>query len=208
MAGLSSTHWEKGEKDVEAAWDKLMKNYMTAQLNIDEIYQRIDRLTQIATRSILREDFKAQQELLSSPPESSKDATLPCIILPPARSASIYNRDSFTDQIDRHLFPPSGERMFRSIVLYGMGGVGKSHVALKYAHLKTTVRSLDAVLWLHSETRDKLSQSFTEAALALGLAGVAVDRPKENRVHLLNWLQRTSKKLPPFHQVAIPGYLW
>ena len=167
---------------------------MTAQLNIDEIYHRIDRLTQIAKQSSLREDFKAQQELLSSPAESSKDATLPCIMLPPA-STSIYNRDSFTDQIDRYLFPPSRKPTFRSIILHGIGGVGKSHVALKYAHLKTASHSLDAVLWFHSETRDKLSQSFTDAALALGLAGVAVDRPKENRVHLLNWLQRTGKGL-------------
>lgn len=113
-----------------------MKNYMTAQLNIGEIYQSNDRLTQIAKRSTLREDFKAQQKLLSSP-ESSKEATLPCIMLPPTRSTSIYNRDSFTDQIDGYLFPPSGDRTFRSIVLHGIGGVGKSHVALKYAHLKT-----------------------------------------------------------------------
>lgn len=182
--------WESGDGEGEEAWNRLLKVYTSAQINIDETYLRIDRLTQLAKRKTLREDFRGQQTLLSLSAENPEDANLPCIVLPPAKNARVYNRDSITDQIEVFFFPP-GERVFRSLVLYGIGGVGKSHVALKYAHLKTASHALDAVLWLHSETEASLAQSFTDASLALGLPRAAKERPNENRILLLNWLQQT-----------------
>jgi len=114
-----------------------MKVYSTSLVNIDATFQRIDRLTQLAKRRSVAVDLRRQQSLLSGSTSGSieEEAKLPCIMLPPASSSRFYDRDGITDRIDSFLHPDSGETPFLSLVLHGIGGVGKSHVALRYAHL-------------------------------------------------------------------------
>jgi len=118
-------------------------------------------------------------------------------MLPPSSSSRFYDRDGITDRIDSFFHPDSGETPFLSLVLHGIGGVGKSHVALKYTHLMAKAQRVKAILWFHSETQTSLEQSFTEAAVALGLPQAGRDRHQENRILLLSWLQQTGNT--PIH---------
>ena len=52
-------------------------------------------------------------------------------MLPPAANARFYDRDNIIDAIDAHLRPAQAPPGLRTYGLYGLGGVGKSHVALK-----------------------------------------------------------------------------
>ncbi|KAM7219457.1 hypothetical protein V8F06_005191 [Rhypophila decipiens] len=96
---------------------------------------------------------------------SGAEVKLPCFMLPPATDARWFDRDNITERIDKVLHPVSGQESFISVVLYGNTGVGKTHVALKYAHMMMTSRRVKAVLWFNSETKKALQQGFTDAAM-------------------------------------------
>ncbi|KAK0624769.1 hypothetical protein B0T17DRAFT_531004 [Bombardia bombarda] len=174
-------------------WSPLLKVYNASLTSINDRFEHVSVLTRLLKENTMVNDFQGQQSLLSlSPANFTEVAKLPCVMLPAGRGSRYYNRDGITSKIDSFFYPASGERAFRSIALHGIGGVGKSHVALKYAHLKTSNQSIDVVLWFHSETDPSLAQSFTDAALALGLPGIGRDRHLENRIILHSWLQQTT----------------
>lgn len=53
--------------------------------------------------------------------------------------------------------------------IIGMGGVGKSELALRY--FDTHLHSLDAVFWVAANTREQLSEGYTRIAKEVGLVG-------------------------------------
>lgn len=79
----------------------------------------------------------------------------------------------------------------RSLALYGMGGVGKSHVALKYVEREQSNKGFDAIFWIQAETSVAIQQSFTEVALRLRLPDARSDSHGDNRRSVLAWLQKT-----------------
>ena len=158
--------------------------------NVQDVFLRVESLTKFAKITTHTDEIERLQVLLSLRPTNfSEDAKLPCIILPVAKNAHFYDRGGVINSIQAHLDNPS-EQGFHSLALYGLGGVGKSHVALRYAHSRTD--ELDAILWIHSETATAISQSFSEIAVRLKLPSAEPRKHSENRILVLNWLQHTS----------------
>jgi ATP/maltotriose-dependent transcriptional regulator MalT len=56
----------------------------------------------------------------------------------------------------------SGNDRRQSLVLYGLGGIGKTQLAVAYARLHKAEYS--AILWLNIKDEDSLKQSFARAA--------------------------------------------
>ena len=94
-------------------------------------------------------------------------------------------------EIDSYFQSKSNERAFHSLALWGLGGVGKSHVALKYAQSKFV--DFDAIFWIASEGPIALAESFSKIAIRLQLPNIFEQNHEENRVAVLNWLQKTSR---------------
>lgn len=65
--------------------------------------------------------------------------------------------------IESALFPITGER--KIVVLYGLGGIGKSQLAIEYA--KKHRYDYTAVFWLNAKTEDTLKRSFAAGAARL-----------------------------------------
>lgn len=126
-----------------------------------------------------------------SPRSWNDEATLPCIMLPPARGSKFFDRDDIIEKIDKH-FRRTGSVAFRSVALHGMGGVGKTHVAMKYAAKQNARRTMNAVLWVEGESEMKIKQSFTEIAKRLQLPNFVPHSHDDNRLVVMNWLQQTS----------------
>lgn len=125
-----------------------MKSFTSTSKNIDGLIERVEKLLQAGRRI---EDFFKLQLLLFLPPGSgSNEAKLPYKILLVSRSSRFYDRDNLISRIDAHFHNLNSTVGLRSLTLYGLGGVGKSYVALKYADRKN--QELDAVLWVYSET--------------------------------------------------------
>lgn len=129
---------------------------------------------------------------LSLSPGASRDtAQLPCYVLPSVQTARFFDRDDIIEKIEKHFQDCDSASTLRSLALYGMGGVGKSHVAMKYLEKKLAVKAFNAVFWVNAENPVSIQQSFTDIALKLRLPDTGQASHDENRMILKGWLQQT-----------------
>ncbi|RMJ08393.1 hypothetical protein CDV36_011978 [Fusarium kuroshium] len=179
-------------------------HFMRCNLAGQDVWKPLKNMIKVATRDI-EESLKAMERtvtlssnkawlysLMSPSPRTWKDdATLPCVMLPPARNAKFFNRDEVINRIEKHFNQPSCQA-FRSLTLYGMAGVGKTHVAMKYAQTLSAAQKVSAVLWVEGETEMKVKQSFTDIARRLQLPNYVPHSHDDNRLLVLTWLQQTN----------------
>lgn len=92
---------------------------------------------------------------------------LPCYCIPSGIAGRFYGRQDALDHLRATLQPEQTSQNIRSIALYGMGGVGKTQIALRYA---TEYRDFyDAILWISADSSIKMGQSALEVAHRLQL---------------------------------------
>ncbi|KAK3379097.1 hypothetical protein B0T24DRAFT_610704 [Lasiosphaeria ovina] len=121
------------------------------------------------------------------------EADVPCNMTPPTKNSRFFDRDDVIDDIDKH-YQKKDLGPFRSLALYGMAGVGKTHIAMKYAQKKYSKRELNAVLWVAAETAMSIKQSFTEISLRLKLPNATAKSHDDNHLLVRSWLQHTKTK--------------
>jgi hypothetical protein len=128
-------------------------------------------------------------------PDTEEPGVFPNRILPFQRNRRFYGRKEELDKILKYLRqnPNSDEApSFRTYTIYGRRGVGKTEIALQFAH--TNPGNYDAIFWIQCETSVAIRQSFTNVALSLNLPGAAKDgHHEENLLAVRKWLKLTSK---------------
>ncbi len=85
------------------------------------------------------------------------------------------------------------ELSLHSVTLHGLGGVGKSSIALSYAEEKFPERAYDVILWVCGEKDASLRQSFTDIAMRLRLPGANSQSHDENAILVQDWFQATGR---------------
>lgn len=187
---LSITNYDVEISDLVTA-KYLMEIYAEAEDNIDSAVKRIEAITQYAVRQSHFKNMELYQRVLSLKPTSRSDK-MTHVALPTAKNKRFFGRHQLLESIDRHLQPSTKDDHLRSVALYGLGGVGKTQIALTYAYQKTT--SLGAVLWVPAENDVVLRHGFSRIAMeTLKLEGAMSQSHEENMVCVLNWLQNTGK---------------
>jgi hypothetical protein len=185
----------------DAARTGLESQFKLVLSDVDDALSRLGRLSKIQVRSddgdrsdleLLQSQFAASKLSTQS---STEHAKLPCFVFPTARTVRFFDRTDVSQQIDEWFANEyqDSDRSFRSLALYGLGGVGKSCVALKYAEARRRRGDLDAMFWISSEKEVSMRQSFTEVAMRLQLSGARPKDDDENRTLVLNWLRVTSE---------------
>jgi hypothetical protein len=133
-------------------------------------------------------------ERQSTKASQSKDRPkLPCVILPRFRTSHFFDRTDVIERMENYFNQVDFDTTFRSLAIHGLGGVGKSTVALKYAERKLQNSELDVLCWVYSEKLVSLRQSFTDIALRLKLPDARPGDHEENHALVLNWFQNTGK---------------
>ena len=119
--------------------------------------------------------------------------TLPCNNIPHEPNPFFSCRQKEIEEIRRHLDVNLARNQFCSFALWGRGGVGKTQIALAFAHEQVSC-GVEAVLWIDCETRLTLARSLTFVAGKLQLEGRSKheDTP-QNRLIVLRWLRTTGK---------------
>ena len=99
--------------------------------------------------------------------------------------------------MDRHFNngAQDASQPFRSLALHGIGGVGKSSVAMQYAETRIYRKELDAMFWIAGGKESIIRQNFTDIAVRLKLPGAQPNDHDQNRTLVLNWLQITGETI-------------
>lgn len=112
-----------------------------------------------------------------APLDAPHEVKLPCYFLHSyVRNAEFSGRDDILDRLDDVLLLSQEQRSHgvsqpHSIVLSGLGGIGKTQCALEYAFSRQ--HKFDAVLWAHADTAAKLDESYSQISVSLGLEGAS-----------------------------------
>ena len=88
-----------------------------------------------------------------------------------------------------------GETGRQRAVLWGLGGFGKTRIALEY--LKKRQKDYSAVLWINAATQESAEESFAQAATLLGFASQAslpAAGAKANMRLVQQWLASSKNK--------------
>lgn len=122
-----------------------------------------------------------------------KEDVLPCYFIPSGFNERVIGREDELKTLKEVLDPKEGNPQSRSFALYGMGGVGKTTIALQYAD---NARNLyDAIFWISADNMIKMTQDFLDVARKLEL--VPKDRKSEDAnaamATVKAWLNETSK---------------
>ncbi|KUJ22180.1 uncharacterized protein LY89DRAFT_778484 [Mollisia scopiformis] len=182
---------------LEIEWAPLEQQFSSTSRHIGEVLSRIEMLSKFAERSsqASRTSSVQEQPLLSSSLKqlslSDEHARLPCVVLPAIRTSRYFDRVDLGQKIEEHFNEVGTEQSFRSLTIHGLGGVGKSIVALRYAENKLRKGELDALFWVQSEKLVSTKQSFTDIALRLRLPDARQGDHDQNLALVLNWLQQT-----------------
>lgn len=115
--------------------------------------------------------------------------------LPIKMCSNFFGRESTFEEIDQVLGQDGSATTFRSIVLFGLGGIGKSSIAAQYIKRSMEEKKYNAVFWVYGETTASLRQSFTDVALRLKLPGAQPNLHNENLQLVQNWFQTTGTSL-------------
>ena len=174
----------------QLAWKSLSSIYEEASQDIDNVVSRTEKLVGLASTRAHTKELARFQEFLSLKSGAAEDAPLPYCYIPFSRNPRFHGRDFILGSIEKCLRPADRSSGFSSLVLHGLGGVGKTKIALSYAYAK--LKTVDVVLWIPSENAMGLSQVFSEIAVNLvRYAGCQPHDHMKNRVILLDWLQKT-----------------
>ena len=152
----------------------------------------IDAEAQIAGQEATDKNFETLKKLLKHRPEVS---VKPAHHIPFSINPLFVGRETELEMIKTALDlndPRSVDQGQRAVVIHGLGGLGKTEIALAFAH--QSEGSYDSVLWVSAETPEKVQTSFSEIAVKLniGSAGEKKDE-KEIRKDVMHWLNTTGK---------------
>jgi glycosyltransferase involved in cell wall biosynthesis len=118
----------------------------------------------------------------------------------PPRNLAFAARTTLLEQLDSE-FPPPEERRF-TVVLTGLGGVGKTELALELAHRRKT--QYDVVWWVRARSVDDAESDMAALAVALGVCSseTSLDAASEAA---RSWLAEHRSWLVLFDGPSSPG---
>ncbi|KFY17491.1 hypothetical protein V492_00633, partial [Pseudogymnoascus sp. VKM F-4246] len=106
-------------------------------------------------------------------------------IVPFSQDEHFVGREDILGQLD--LGGKQALKKHRRHALVGLGGVGKSQIAIEYAYRTQKHQPQISVFWIHASTKTRFEQAYQEMAERLELPGR--DDPKANVLRLVyNWL--------------------
>lgn len=157
--------------------------------------QTVEAEAQTARTRVERERHDEVLSLMKAFQEQNKikEDVLPCYFIPLGLNERVIGREMELRKLREALDPQEGNPGSRSFALYGMGGVGKTAIALQYAN---NARNLyDAIFWISADNIIKMTQDFLDIAQKLDL--VPKDRKSEDAnaamAKVKAWLNESSK---------------
>jgi hypothetical protein len=145
------------------ALDARINDYLSKMSSV------IKHLNDINSYSKVNLDRQTKTLNIIHPPNAHAEETavFPIRMIPRNKNVNFYGRQVELKNITEFLGHEA--KNLRTYTIYGRRGVGKTDLALEYAH--TNPSGFDAIFWINCETSVALRQSFTDMAIALKIQG-------------------------------------
>ena len=179
------------------SWNTIRSSFAAI---IQEISTKVNHLKELVEAKNAKESHSLLLAQLGqmriAAPNQQAEVVLPCLTLPFQRNPLFYARKEILEQVSRTLQKPDQTLSIRSVALWGLGGVGKSQIALEFAHQQFAA-GCQIVLWIPSETESEVASAYNKAANQLQVPGVLpTNTPDQNR-YLVNQFLQSTRKLKP-----------
>ena len=140
-----------------------------------------------------------------------KQVLLPCHSLSYNRNRNFFGQKTALESIDMIFLPPELSSVspepdhepvsnwttaLKAYAICGMGGLGKSEIAIEYVHSRKA--KFDAIFWINGASTQKLDAGFREIATKLGLQSeeaLLTDDPVAVRESVKGWLANPVRTL-------------
>lgn len=149
------------------AWSSFSNDFSKVISNIRHYSRVVDETADMIRLS--RETHAADTiDAMSFMQDSrAKEMNLPCYMIPYGYNNRFFGRPTEINTLRSVLDPDANTQRLKIISIYGIGGVGKTQLALQYAN--TSTKLFDVILWIPSETQIKFMQALANFASQLGI---------------------------------------
>jgi len=190
--GESVRYLRKYSTDTEAAagWRNLDTRINESIVQMDAVIKHLNDINAYTKLSLDRQtkNLTLRHALPAHPEEN---VTFPITMIPRNKNSNFYGRQAELQNIDNFL--GHKDTPLRTYTIYGRRGVGKTDIALEYAH--TNPSGFEAIFWVNCETSVALRLSFTDMAVTLNIPGAdRTGRHEENQLAVLKWLRTTPRQ--------------
>ncbi|KAI5780091.1 hypothetical protein EDC01DRAFT_633552 [Geopyxis carbonaria] len=143
----------RGSKDLPVSTFSSLKWVMYDKNRIEDLYKNL--------KSYNEDLKKCTKPLLSLKKPSTGLEPNSCIfIVPFPRNPNFTEREDVFHRLDEYLLHKDGAQS--RAVLWGLGGIGKTTIAVEYCYQKA--QSLITVLWVHGNSNDTFKASYQKIA--------------------------------------------
>ncbi|KAH0544775.1 hypothetical protein FGG08_001142 [Glutinoglossum americanum] len=174
-------------------WPQLSDDFQRTITRLKRLSQIVETEAEAARMRLEGERHTEVLSVMKAFGDKPKKDVLPCYYLPPSIGEKLIGRENELSQVADALDPKEGNPQRKSLAVCGMGGVGKTTIARRYANIARD--RYDAVFWISADNMTKMTQNFLEVAQKLEL--VPGNRKTEDAVAAMakvkSWLADTSE---------------
>lgn len=122
-------------------------------------------------------------------------------MMPYMRNVHLKGRKELLEQLKRKLCEVKEGEWPHRVALHGLGGIGKTQVAIEYVYLNQS--TYDRVYWISAVSRDSILSRYRSIANVVNLPIRESDTLDEVAWSLLNWFRKTPSWLVVFDNLDI-----
>lgn len=121
-------------------------------------------------------------------------------MIPCGLNIRFFGRSAETDILKRNLHPNDNSERLKVTAIYGLGGVGKTQLALHYAN--NAMDLYDVIIWIQVKNQIKMTQALSKFAAKLGLPNVrGREDGYQSTQNVNDWLNTSGKTFLVFDNV-------
>ena len=156
---LRRNDWSEFQGDFSSTLKRIRRMSMAVESEADLARMRVEADKYGEVLAIMK-DLR-ESRIYSGPPARQY------YHVPHEPNPCFWSRDRALQAVEAALTPVEGKASLKTFALYGMGGVGKTQIALQYANLSR--HQFDATLWVSADNVIDMGQSMRDIAVELGL---------------------------------------
>ncbi|RYP89134.1 hypothetical protein DL769_000182 [Monosporascus sp. CRB-8-3] len=153
------------------AWQTFRNDFSRTIMRIKRMSSTVESEADLARMRKDETQYKEVLELLHAMKMNDTDGSkrIRYNNIPFAANTKFSGREDILDAIGKSLDPETAAPTLKSMALFGMGGVGKTQIAIEYAY--RNLEKFDVVLWIAADNAIVIGQSYRTVAGGLGLLG-------------------------------------